>query len=109
MVTVKLSEASSMDRLQLSGGEITRSESVEVSLNWAIVRANDPNLLFTFEEKDSEELKSLEGNLLKTALRELRLETLEEIESTLLPKKAPSRGRPKSTTAKKTTTKSKKD
>lgn len=115
LVTVKLTGNSEVGRLvvpSLEGApvEITRRDSSSVSLRWALVRGKDRNLLFTFEESDREELKSLEGNLLKTVLREFGVETLEMLESRILPaKKVASRGRPKGSASKKTTTKSKKD
>ena len=115
LVTVKLTGDSKIGRLVVPNSEgapteITRNDSTSVSLKWALVRGKDRNLLFTFEESDREELLSIEGNMQATVLREFGVETLEMLESRILPaKKVVSKGRPKGSTTKKTTSKTKKD
>lgn len=105
MVTVRLSDNSRISRLTVRGteglSEITRNDTASVTPLWAIVRVNDPDLFFTFEEADRKVLKGLTGNLKETALREVKVESLKELEALLLPKKktTSTRGRPKKTTS----------
>lgn len=115
LVTVKLTGDSSLSRFvvpNLEGlpQEITRTDSASVSLRWALVRGKDKNLLFTFEESDREELLAIEGNMQTTVLREFGVDTLELLESRILPaKKKASKAKSKTSTTKKTTSKAKKD
>lgn len=110
MVTVKLSPNSAMStlRLQIKGikgySELNREETLEVPLRWSLVRVGDPNLFFTFEEKDREEMLSLSEKFMTNVFRELGVSSSKEVEEKLLPKKPTTRGRPKATTAKKSTT-----
>jgi|5_EtaG_2_1085323.scaffolds.fasta_scaffold10837_3 hypothetical protein len=110
MVNVRLSDNSSIGRLTIRGtegmSEITRNDSTPVTVLWAIVRVNDPDLFFTFEEADGKIIKGLTGNLLTTALREARVETAEELHALLIPKKKKTTSKPK---AKKTTSTKKND
>ena len=91
MVSVRLSDNSTISRLSLRGlkqaSVITRRESVSVPLAWAIPRLSDKELLFVFDESERSELESLEGHLLKMALSELSLEENSSVSETLLGKK----------------------
>ena len=91
MVSVKLSDNSTIPRLGLRGlkqaSVITRRESVSVPLAWAIPRLSDKELLFVFDESERSELESLEGHLLEMALSELSLEEGSSVSETLLGKK----------------------
>ena len=91
MVSVKLSDNSTIPRLGLRGlkqaSVITRRESVSVPLVWAIPRLSDKELLFVFDESERSELESLEGHLLEMALSELSLEEGSSVSETLLGKR----------------------
>lgn len=123
MVKVKLTEGSRVGRWRVrgTGGEecvITRNDSATVPLLFALSAGKSPDLIFTFEESDREELLTIEGHTLKMALREYEVESLEELEIKVLGKKVTKRATTKaktstkaksSTTKAKSTTKSKKN
>tara|TARA_Y100000592_G_scaffold16354_1_gene24240 strand:- start:1461 stop:1832 length:372 start_codon:yes stop_codon:yes gene_type:complete len=91
MVSVRLSDNSTIPRLSLKGLEqafvITRREPASVPIAWAIPRLSDKELLFVFEESERSELEALEGHLLEMALSELELAEDVSVSETLLGKK----------------------
>ena len=82
-----------MGRLMIEGlegmSEITRNDSTSVLLRWAVIRVNDTNLMFTFDESDRDGLNSLEGSLLSEVCRSMGLDEVsaESVTDMLLPKK----------------------
>ena len=91
MVSVRLSDNSTIPRLSLKGLEqafvITRREPASVPIAWAIPRLSDKELLFVFEESERSELEALEGHLLEMALSELELAEDVSVSEPLLGKK----------------------
>jgi len=91
MVSVRLSDNSTIPRLNLKGLEqafvITRREPASVPIGWAIPRLSDKELLFVFDESERTELEALEGHLLEMALSELKLKEDASVSETLLGKK----------------------
>ena len=91
MVSVRLSDNSTIARLSLKGLEqafvITRREPASVPIGWAIPRLSDKELLFVFDESERTELEALEGHLLEMALSELKLKEGASVSETLLGKK----------------------
>lgn len=118
MVTVRLTDDSKLGRLNITPKkEITRKDEETVSVKWAVLRLSDPNYFFVFDEKDREELLTLDEKILGLASRELKKDSLKatELVDELLPKKEVIRKKPtikpkpKPKTTKKTLSKSKKE
>lgn len=102
MVTVKLSENSSINSLRIDKQILELDGSLEVSIQWALRRISDPNLSFTFskedlEDVDEESLFSAGHNLGNDEI------SIEELRTHLLP--APVEPKPKKIIPKKTITK----
>lgn len=88
MVRVRLSDNSSVRRLYINPKqEITREDGVAVPLKWAVIRLSDPNLFFTFDEEDREELSNLNERFLGILAKEMVKESLtdKELLEELLP------------------------
>ncbi len=88
MVRVRLSDNSSVRRLYINPKqEITREEGVAVPLKWAAIRLSDPNLFFTFDEDDKDELSNLNERFLGIFSEEMGKESLpsKELLEELLP------------------------
>ena len=103
MVTVKLSESSSINSLRIDKQILELDGSLEVPIQWALRRISDPNLSFTFSKEDLEEV---DEETLFSAGHSLGNDeiTIEELRTNLLPEE-PKKSKPKKVTPKKTTTK----
>ena len=89
MVSVKLSDEATMPFFKVTPkAEISKEESHDCSVKWAIVRLSDSNLFFTFEESDREELMALTDRLMEAGCKEAGIETLthKSLCDALLPK-----------------------
>lgn len=75
MVSVKLTENSSIGRFTIMGldgrTEITRNDSCSISVVRALTALSSENLMFTFEESDREEMMNVPEKILGLAFREL--------------------------------------
>lgn len=102
MALVELSDLGGFEPLIIRGVRVERGVQSEIEPLQALLRCSDSKLMFTFEEKDREQLESIDPELFPTISGELRKEitTHKELLNLLLPKK--------SITKKKTATKAKK-
>ena len=92
MVSVKLTENSSIGRFTITGldgrTEITRNDSCSISVLKALTALSSENLMFTFEESDREEMMNVPEKILGLAFKELGkdLATHADLCDLLLPK-----------------------
>lgn len=112
MVTVRLTDNSTIGKFNINTKtEITRKEEATVPVTWAVLRLSDPNLFFSFDEKDREELLALSEKIVLIGCRETGkdISTVKELADELLPKKAKPKPKPKPKPKAKTPSKTKKE
>ena len=88
MPKVSLKEGATITRLQTPFGIIIRRESIDVPVEWALLRIKDSNLMFVFGEEDRKDVSSVDSRLLPTLSRVLGQEVdASTLSSLLLPVK----------------------
>jgi len=95
---VSLSEDATITRLQTPFGIILRRESIDVPVEWALLRIKDSNLMFVFGEEDRKDVSNVDSRLLPTLSRVLGQEVdASTLSSLLLPIKKKTRAKKAST------------
>jgi len=91
---VSLKEGATISRLQTPFGIIVRRESIDVPVEWALLRIKDSNLMFVFGEEDRKDVSSVDSRLLPTLSRVLGQEVdASTLSSLLLPVKKKTRAK----------------
>jgi len=105
---VSLSEGAKITRLETPFGIVRRRESIDVPVEWALLRIKDPNLMFVFGEEDRKDVSNVNPKILPTLSRVLGQEVdASTLSSLLLPVKKKT-GRPKKASTPKKTVKAEK-
>lgn len=91
-------------RINTPNGLATKYDTLEVPVDWALVRLGDSNLTFVFGENDIEELKQVNPERFArlNKIHGFKIETHNDLILQLIPEyKSPKKSSPKKTTTKK--------